>query len=400
MLILVLMRVPDHTHNRLLLLKAIRRFGPVARTELPGLTGLSSGLVSQLTGDLANRGLLLERKLPMKQPGRPRTHIAINQDGAIVLGANLSGGGLLKAYFVDLAGNQLHMQAMRLEPQVSLEDMAEAMALALEAAIVESPFDLRSISRAGISLPALIDSVAGEVHYMTTFPAKGAVPFARIVADRLGLPVTIENDISCMARSEHWFGRAQDLHTFTLVHLGFALGSAEYANGVPKAGANGLNPEFGHIKSMVGDGARQCFCGARGCLVSYASMYGILSATGELEDAPFPPVGRLKHRFEQFLDRAETGDIAARGVLEQAGSFLGLALANYITATDPGQVLVAISGERFLKAIADPLTRALHANAMPGVMPKTNVELIVADDDWRWRGTAALALEQTYLGSD
>ena len=66
--------------------------------------------------------------------------------------------------------------------------------------------------------------------------------------------------------------------------------------------------------------------------------------------------------------------IKYKAALEQAGSFLGVALANLINATDPG-------------------------NIMPGVLPSTKIELVFADKDWRWKGTAALALEQTYIGS-
>ena len=392
------MRIPDHALNRLSLLKAIRRSGPVARSELTGLTELSSGSITQLTGDLLRRGLIIERKEATKRTGRPRSFLEINAGGAVVVGASLAGVGKLDVAFIDLMGNRLHATEMRLGVHTSLSTMASALAEKLAETITESPFAAGDISRIGIALPALVDRTKGEVHYMTTFAPDEPVPFAGPISARLGLPVTIENDISCMARAEHWFGRARDLETFTLIHVGFAIGSAQYADGLPRAGANGLNAELGHVKSVVGAAARPCFCGGHGCLTAYASMYGMLEAASELSGTPFPPTGSLSERFEQFIDRADAGDVAVQDALRQAGAYLGLALANLVNATDPGNILISFTSSRFMAAVAEPMHQALRAHAMPGMLAGTKIDMLIAEADWRWRGTAALALEQTYLG--
>ena len=48
--------------NRLEVLKAIRAHAPVSRSDLPKLTGLAAGTVSQTTGELVARGLVVEAK--------------------------------------------------------------------------------------------------------------------------------------------------------------------------------------------------------------------------------------------------------------------------------------------------------------------------------------------------
>ena len=74
------MRITDHALNRLNVLKAIRRWGPVARTELAMKTGLSSGSITQLTAELLGRELIIEAKETAKRNGRPRTFLEINAD--------------------------------------------------------------------------------------------------------------------------------------------------------------------------------------------------------------------------------------------------------------------------------------------------------------------------------
>jgi predicted NBD/HSP70 family sugar kinase len=392
------MRISDQQLNRLTVLKAIRRAGPVARRDLPALTRLSAGSITQLTADLVDRAMVSERREDGKRNGRPRTLLAINPEGAVIIAASLMGSGLLHIAFVDLSGQRQHSVESRIGPHKTLQSMADAIGGALESAIAEASVPPERVARIAIALPALVDSVRGAVHFMTTFPPGPPVPFAAPIFARLGIPVTIENDICCMARAEHWFGRAQTIDTFTLVHLGFNIGSADYVGGLPKIAANGLNPELGHVKIDSGPGARRCFCGAAGCLSAYASMYGILQTAHLLDDLPFPPVRGLAQRFDEFLEMAAAGDQAAITALRQAGAHIGNVLASLISATDTSAVLVAVNNARLLDIVRQPIEAALRRNLMPGILPVTPVTLIVADEDWRWKGTAALALEQIFLG--
>ena len=106
------MRINDQTLNRLAVLKAIRQHGPIARSDLPRLTELSAGTITQLTAELLRRGLILERKDSTKRNGRPRTFLEIARNGAVVVGASIEGQGLLTTAFVDLMGNLLFAPVM------------------------------------------------------------------------------------------------------------------------------------------------------------------------------------------------------------------------------------------------------------------------------------------------
>lgn len=393
------MRVSDQTLNRLSVLKAIRRNGPISRSELPRLTGLSGGTITQLTADLVERGLVSEQRDDSRRVGRPPVRLEIDAGGGVVIGAGLIGQvGYLTTTFVDLAGEELFVTELPLGPASTLEEFGRTIADALEEALAASPFDRAAISRVGLALPAVLDSAHGVVHFMTTFPP-GPTPLAQQISDRAGLPLTIENALSSMARAEHWFGRAQTLDTFTLVNVSHAVNSAEYVDGLPKSGANGLNSELGHVKLEAGPEARPCYCGGKGCLSAYSSTYGILQQTELIGEITIPHLDQIGEAFETVLDGAAAGDEAMNAVLDRAADYLGLAIANHITASDPGHVLVALTSERFLARIEPRFRSSLAQNTLPGVLEATEVRLLVADPSWWHAGTAALALEQTYLES-
>jgi predicted NBD/HSP70 family sugar kinase len=391
------MRIPDQTVNRLKVLKAIRRHAPLSRSDLPALTGLSSGTITQATRDLVRRQLLLEAKEQAKRRnGRPRTFLQINAGGAVVVGASLSERGLLEAVFVDLAGNKLFGIDVPLTYPAAMTDFAADVGRALEVAITASPFERSNLSRIGISIPALIDSQGGVVHQIATFPVE-SVPFANIIGNRLNLPVTIENDITCMARSEHWFGCAQDLESFSLLFVDYAIGSAEYVDGLPRFGINGLNSEIGHTKTACGPDAPQCYCGQKGCVSSFSSMYGMVRRWGRFSELTGESIFSLRSTFQSLLDHAEASDPAALAVIDTAATHLGIVVANHVNATDPGTVLILTGSRRLQCLLAEKVMTIAEQNILGGILPRTKILFEVANPDWRWKGTAALALEKLYL---
>jgi predicted NBD/HSP70 family sugar kinase len=387
----------EYLASRLSVLKAIRREGPISRSQLPAITGLSGGTITQLTSKLVRRGLVVEAIEREGRNGRPRTYLEIDTRAGVVMGAGIKADRKLSVAFADLRGRQLFADEVTLRQPGSVEVLAREIGEALTRAIDASPFDAADVLRLGLAIPGVVDSGRGTVHCISTFPP-GKVPFADIVSAKLGIPVTIENDQTCMARAEHWFGSARDLETFTLVHVGHAVNSAEYWDGLPKSGANGLNPELGHIKIAFGPDAPPCFCGGRGCMTAFSSIFGMLRRADMIEISRFPELPDLDEMFARFLGQADEGNALANSVLDEAADYLGIAVANLLTATDPGHVLVSMGDERLINRIEPRFRAALEEYTMPGVLPATKLEFVVTDPDWRCQGSAALALEQTYLG--
>lgn len=387
----------DNRLNQLRVLKSIRHNGPVARVDLPSLTGLSTGLVSKLVTGLIDRGLVQEKREDEATKGRPRTYLSIAENGAIVMGAGITGDGMVTTVFVDLAGRELCSSRVPLIHPQTLDELVVNLADSLGRAITDSPFEHAEVHRIGLALPAIIDTDRGIVHYVSSLEG-GPTNFRKLLSDLMKIPVTIENEMMCLARAEHWFGRAQDLDTFAVLDIGYSLGSARYWQGIPVSGANGFGPEIGHVKIDTSSAARRCYCGSKGCATMYTAMYGILSSAGMLEGKHFSDIETLSERLDVFLDRARRGEPKAASAMNAASSMLGLVVANYINLCDPRDILVLLPNDLFRQMIEPAFNEALFANTMPGMYSSTRLRLDISSTDWRRKGTAALALEQLYLG--
>ena len=122
-------------------------------------------------------------------------------------------------------------------------------------------------------------------------------PLRAKVAERVRLPVVVDNDANTMALAESRFGAGRG-HRFVLcVTMGTGIGGALVLDQRVYRGANGMAGEFGHMQ-VVPDGLR-CECGLHGCWEQYCSGRA-------LERVMRVAVGR-------HLDGREVSRLARRG---------------------------------------------------------------------------------------
>lgn len=382
--------------TRLMLLKAIRRDGPISRVELAESTGLSKGAVSEITAELIASGMVSEEASSLRERGRPRMMLTITSDALMVVGASLDFHGILELSLVDLAGNLISSRHALLGIHATAESLVRRIGSAIDSFVDDSSFDRLRIAAAAVAIPGVIESSAGILHWFTTLPDT-RVPAAQIISDIAGFPVVIENSIDCLARAEHWFGSGPGADDFTIIYHGLSVGLAQYTGGIPRTGLAGLNSEFGHAKTDFSEGARACFCGARGCVTAYSSFLGI--AVSQLPDtAEQPDYLEVMTVTPAALEAAAAGEPTAAAAFGLAGRHLGLALANYANTSDPRLILIRTDDARMPALIRKELEAAFAANVMPTLLERTTIEIGHAMPDWRWKGAAALALEQAYLG--
>jgi predicted NBD/HSP70 family sugar kinase len=387
------MRTSDREHNRLRVLRALRRAEPIGRTDLANLAGLDGGTITEISSSLLNRSLILEEKIPTGRRGRPQLHLRLNPEGAYALAAYIGIAGQLVCEIVDLRGGQLYLSSSPIGITRSLQEFADRIATLVEETLDASGYGKSSISRIGIALPAVVDSDNGVVHWMQTLDAP-PYPAARLIEDRLGIPVAIDNNTNVLARAEHWFGDHVNLDDFSIFNLGYGISAAHYFSGQLYAGAHGLNSETGHSKIVVDDG-RPCVCGAQGCLDAYCSITALIQQGCEATAMPMPDIFDYSEALVALAQQARDGRKEIVAVFERASRYLGFAMANHINALDPGRIILLCEHPDLPEIFASAAAIA-QENCLPPLKGLTTIEFRAFEQDLFRKGAAALVLEQLY----
>ncbi|MBP1242024.1 glucokinase [Frigoribacterium sp. PvP120] len=253
-------------------------------------------------------------------------------------------------------------------------------------AVVEMITALRSahpdVVAAGVAAPGFIDASQSTVYYTPNIAWRNEPLRARL-AERIDLPITIDNDANAAGWAEFRFGAGRLASDMTMLTIGTGVGGAVVAQDRLMRGGFGTGGELGHMR-IVPDGL-PCGCGARGCIEQYGSGRALLRMAGEVADQVGVGTALAEVRTRKgeltghdVSDLLTAGDPGALEALRQLGTWLGQAAASLSAILDP-QVFVfgggvAQAGELLLAPV-----RAAYLEHLPARGYHPEPEFVIAE---------------------
>jgi glucokinase len=118
--------------------------------------------------------------------------------------------------------------------------MAQILAQIAEVAAGESPVAV------GIGIPSVVEFATGRARSSVNVPLQD-VPLRRLMGERLGLPVFVDNDATVAALAEAHDERGRlDVNSLVMLTVGTGVGGGLVIDGRSYRGATGAAGEIGH----------------------------------------------------------------------------------------------------------------------------------------------------------
>lgn len=249
-----------------------------------------------------------------------------------------------------------------------------------------------------LAVPGLILARENRVVFSPNLRTIEGVPLKEVLESEIDLPITIENDASAAAWGEFRFGAGSEVNHLVFLTLGTGIGGGVITHGVLLRGAQGAGGELGHV-TIHATGPR-CKCGNRGCLEALASGSAIERQAHRLAaENPTSALGWLSARGairgEDVTELARAGDELAVSVFEEAGTWLGIAVAGYVNVFNPEVVAIGGGVARAGNLILEPARREVHLRARPPSRDLVEVKLATLGPESGVLGAAALARDAT-----
>ena len=210
----------------------------------------------------------------------------------------------------------------------------------------------------GIGLPGLVDSVNGIVHQLSNVPGWREIPVARILRERLGVPVILENDANAMAYAEFIHGAAKGATNAICITLGTGVGGGLILDGKLYRGSRFAAGELGH-SSIDLHGPRGVY-GTPGDLEVYVGNRQIGERAARLYNAAGKPRSAETCTPADLARLAAAGDTIAISLWDSIGTEIGAALVNVVWLLNPDAIVigggVAAAGE----LVFAPIRRTLN----------------------------------------
>ncbi|MCL2465138.1 MAG: ROK family protein, partial [Micrococcales bacterium] len=231
--------------NLSIVLAILFRQGPSSRATLARLTSRNRSTIGSLVGDLVAMGLAEEHE-PVSggQVGRPSPVVTLRPDvAALAVNPEID---VLTVSLVGLDGTVLATRRHTHDHIPTAREVVSASAAILDDLRNELP-DV-SIVGAGGAIPGQVRTSDGVVRNAPHLRWVDE-PFAAMLADATGLPVSIANDASLGALAEHDFGAGRGKSTVLYVNGGASgIGGGIVIGDQPMRGAHGYAGEVGHVR--------------------------------------------------------------------------------------------------------------------------------------------------------
>src|SRR5436309_7655947 len=241
--------------NERTVLETIRAGAPISRAEISRRAGISKPTVSLALQSLLEAGLVRETQ---PEPGRPTygaVYFDLVPEAGLVLGLDL-GARFLRGAICDLRGDVRARQDVEV-PSTDAAGLVDAI-VELRISLMEATgLEPSLLDGAVVGVPGVVDADIGRVHVTHFVQLEGAV-LRDELEERLGLRVTLENDINLAAVGEHWLGIARGVDDFAFLSVGTGLGAGLVLRGEPYRGRNGAAGEVDLVSSGLADDLDPC----------------------------------------------------------------------------------------------------------------------------------------------
>jgi predicted NBD/HSP70 family sugar kinase len=369
-------------------LEMLLEHGSLTRPRLGELTGLSKPTASQLLARLERAGLVVRDGVKEGTTGRTAEMYRIDAGAAHVAGLDVS-PVRIRVAVADLVGTVLGEHTLR-TPGRSGADVVSRVRTAVEAAARAAGVRPGALNRVVIGIQGAVDPGTGRLGYAAHLPGWHGPGVTARMAEGLGLPVAIENDVNLAALAELDRGEATGSRDFVLLWAGDGIGMAVVLGGALHRGATGGAGEIGYMPLAGAPLVRDVRRMRTGGLQVAAGAPAILRL---MREHGFRGTSAVKAvaRAADAVRTAEEGRRAEAALTELASRF-GIALANVVAVVDPE--LIVLSGE-VMRAGGEPLRALIERELHAMTIPRPRLRLGSVEADPVLAGALRLALAET-----
>ena len=254
----------------------------------------------------------------------------------------------------------------------------------------------------GMGVPGLVDVRTGVTQFLPNLPSQWrGVPVGQTLSTTLGCPVFLLNDARMATLGEFTFGRGRSADTMIFFTIGTGIGGGIIVDGKLRLGPLGAAGELGH-QTIQRDGPL-CGCGNRGCLEALASGPALVGEGVRLLHSGLAPIlfemvsgnaGAVTPK--EMGAAARAGDTAVREAITRTATWLGIGIANMVTALHPDLVVLGGSVAALDDLLLEPVRETVKERVRMFPVQDLCIERSLLEDKAGLLGGIALAATKSH----
>ncbi|MCX5334084.1 ROK family protein [Streptomyces sp. NBC_00140] len=348
-------------------LRSVLEHGPVARSTIARLTGLSPASVTDYCARFAGLGLIRDAAVPRRSNGVGRPHVPVDLDSSrFVMGGVHVAVPHTTVALLDLRGRVVASRELKHEGVTEPGRVLARAADGLGALLTEAP-GCRPLG-VGFAAGGWVDQEAGTVveHQLLGWRD---VPVRELIGARTGLPVHVDGHARALVNAERLFGRARGSRSVLHLFVGNVVDAAFATNDEVHHGPRSQAGAIAHLP--LDGGTQRCGCGRVGCLqveLSERTLCERARAAGVI--AGVNPMHLVKG--------AAGGDPVAARLLVERSRMTGRAAGLLLDILNPETVVVTEVGAMHREDCLSALREEVGPERAAAVIPTSFPDSVLA----------------------
>ena len=346
-----------------LVLEAIRKRGPLTKTEISRITGLNIVTVSNYVNNYISRGFALAKVFNSSTGGRKTELVELNSSFGFAMGIDLGSSGLahpeMIAVLTDLNGKVV-AKVKKPRPE---EDMGRLLlrTIGLISELMENcSIESEKIKGVVIGVNGILDERAGTVReFSRNASTSDYISLITRIEHEFGIPASVSNAATMAVFGEKIICLNQDAQNIIYMHSDVDCGIM--INGEIYKGISGSAGELGFNEPNGDDfvwGQKHPMLRSRGLDLGIVSQ-----ARRILEDGAESKIN--KDSSEEIttlavVEAAREGDKLAIELIEDAGVTLGMRVAYLVNVINPEIVVIGGGVERAESLLLNPVKKMVR----------------------------------------
>jgi glucokinase len=228
------------------------------------------------------------------------------------------------------------------------------------------------IEAVGFGIPCTFDSRTGMAVQAANAPLAD-IRFHEVMAERLGLPVVVDNDGNCSVLAEARMGAAKGCSDVLLLTIGTGIGGGLLLGGEVYRGWIGGGAEMGHMTVDMNGPPCQSDCPNYGCLETVCSGTTLVRlASLMVAKRPDTALGLALEEGRELTgplitELAQEGDPVAGDAIALIGERLGVGLVSLVNIFNPEVAVIGGGVSAAGELLLEPARKVVQERALaPG----------------------------------
>ena len=348
----------ERARKNLFILDAIRRRGPISKTDISSQIGLNVVTVSNYVDDFLRQKIVFEKEFDVSKGGRRPLLLDLNASAGYTIGIGVN---LMSTIGVvtDLSGRVIH-KIKKDKSSRHVKEVVDCIIELISEMMGGAKFEHSRIRGIGIGIGGVVDSqrekvrwperVGSSYHYVDV-----TIPLKDILEREFRYPVMIENDATVACFGEQWLALESDvkdlIYMFSGVGAGLMLNSEIYRGATGCAGEVSIHSDKRETPYFLERWEADC-----GIREEYLKL---LKWHKNSEASKQPAIDPASVTLGAIFESSKKGESPAVDVVREAGRRLGIRAAYLVNLLNPQMVIIGGGIEQAGPALIEEVRSAV-----------------------------------------